>query len=414
MLKIGEFARICHVSTQTLRYYDAEGVLPADHIDRFTGYRYYAPEKLEVFRRIQGYKEVGFSLEEIRELLRGDENRCAVLMAMRRRELHQELNGLQAKLSLLEQLSGQSAAHGELPLALSSVLSASFEDDEEVVGRWSLCGYFDAPADADFPDRNAPLLPIHTGMDAFSHIVFLPGGRPWWAFLWSRGVLYRMYPLYRTLIPNPYTIWKQAGEVYMTVRYVGEACLRAGGDPVWPVYRRVEHRALTELESHIRVDRTDYPSVPDLAVVGRWEVVDFLTDPAAFVPDHPHTPRANLWLAGLTFDESGSCRRALAEGGGVREEILPYTRREDEAASDTEVLGAGVILNFAQATAEAYRLRPIGGEVYLFVQHKSGDYIYGGREAPWYVLRRVVRSTSSESADRTPCLADTHSERSSL
>ena len=33
MLKIGEFAKICNVSTQTLRYYDAEKILCADEID---------------------------------------------------------------------------------------------------------------------------------------------------------------------------------------------------------------------------------------------------------------------------------------------------------------------------------------------------------------------------------------------
>lgn len=33
MIKIGDFAKICNVSPQTLRYYDAEGILKADHTD---------------------------------------------------------------------------------------------------------------------------------------------------------------------------------------------------------------------------------------------------------------------------------------------------------------------------------------------------------------------------------------------
>ena len=33
MIKIGDLAKICNVSTQTLRYYDAEGVLKPDITD---------------------------------------------------------------------------------------------------------------------------------------------------------------------------------------------------------------------------------------------------------------------------------------------------------------------------------------------------------------------------------------------
>ena len=69
MLKISEFARICNVSSQTLRYYAAEGLLCPDEIDPKSGYRYYSPEKIETLYRIQNYKEAGFSLDEIKDLL---------------------------------------------------------------------------------------------------------------------------------------------------------------------------------------------------------------------------------------------------------------------------------------------------------------------------------------------------------
>ena len=41
MIKIGDLAKICNVSTQTLRYYDAEGVLKPDITDSSSGYRFY-------------------------------------------------------------------------------------------------------------------------------------------------------------------------------------------------------------------------------------------------------------------------------------------------------------------------------------------------------------------------------------
>ena len=104
MLKIGEFARICRVSTHTLRYYDSEGILCPDLIDPSTGYRYYAPEKIEDFRRIQIYQEAGFALEEIKILLREDPARRNALVAMKRQEIHGEVESLRVKLSLLESL----------------------------------------------------------------------------------------------------------------------------------------------------------------------------------------------------------------------------------------------------------------------------------------------------------------------
>lgn len=65
MYKIGELSKLCNISVKTLRYYDAEGLLIPDEIDKFTGYRYYSASKLEDCYRIIALKELGFSLDEI-------------------------------------------------------------------------------------------------------------------------------------------------------------------------------------------------------------------------------------------------------------------------------------------------------------------------------------------------------------
>ena len=105
MLKIGEFARICNVSPQTLRYYNEEGILCPDEIDPDSGYRYYSPEQAADFRLIQTYKEAGFALDEIRVLLHGDPSHHDALMDMKRNEISNNVQVLQNKLSLLESLS---------------------------------------------------------------------------------------------------------------------------------------------------------------------------------------------------------------------------------------------------------------------------------------------------------------------
>ncbi len=74
MYKIGELSKLCNISVKTLRYYDAEGLLIPDEIDKFTGYRYYSASKLEDCYRIIALKELGFSLDEIRVQLTTNDN----------------------------------------------------------------------------------------------------------------------------------------------------------------------------------------------------------------------------------------------------------------------------------------------------------------------------------------------------
>lgn len=69
MLKIGEFARVNQISVATLRYYDQCGLLKPTILDPDTGYRYYSLDQLPRLNRILALKELGFSLEQIAQLL---------------------------------------------------------------------------------------------------------------------------------------------------------------------------------------------------------------------------------------------------------------------------------------------------------------------------------------------------------
>jgi DNA-binding transcriptional MerR regulator len=69
MFKIGEFARLGGVTVETLRHYDALGLLRPAEVDPFTGYRSYTAAQLQALNRILALKELGFSLEEVGRLL---------------------------------------------------------------------------------------------------------------------------------------------------------------------------------------------------------------------------------------------------------------------------------------------------------------------------------------------------------
>ena len=66
-LKIGEIARRTGVSVGTLRYYETLGLLCP--IRGENGYRYYGPETMPQVQFIKKSQALGFSLEEIRQIL---------------------------------------------------------------------------------------------------------------------------------------------------------------------------------------------------------------------------------------------------------------------------------------------------------------------------------------------------------
>jgi DNA-binding transcriptional MerR regulator len=78
------------VTIDTLRHYDALGLLKPAQVDPFTGYRYYSAKQLMSLNRILALKEIGFSLEEIARILRdkptGDELRGMLKAQLARTE----------------------------------------------------------------------------------------------------------------------------------------------------------------------------------------------------------------------------------------------------------------------------------------------------------------------------------------
>ncbi len=66
---VGEAAAICHVTVQTLHFYDKKGLVCPAMKNEATGYRYYEREQLVKIQMIKNLKELGFSLEEITRLL---------------------------------------------------------------------------------------------------------------------------------------------------------------------------------------------------------------------------------------------------------------------------------------------------------------------------------------------------------
>jgi DNA-binding transcriptional MerR regulator len=72
MFRIGDFSRIARVSARLLRFYDELGLFVPAHADEFTGYRYYTIAQLADLNRILVLKELGFNLDQVRDILRAN------------------------------------------------------------------------------------------------------------------------------------------------------------------------------------------------------------------------------------------------------------------------------------------------------------------------------------------------------
>ena len=68
-LTSGQFAKMARVSVRTVRFYDKQNILKPSFVNENTGARYYTSEDLVKLQQILLYKYLGFSLDEIKELM---------------------------------------------------------------------------------------------------------------------------------------------------------------------------------------------------------------------------------------------------------------------------------------------------------------------------------------------------------
>ncbi len=68
---IGEMSQICNISRKTIRYYESIGLIPSQRQD-YNNYRFYTHDTLLMIPILKYYKQIGFTLSEVSELLYKD------------------------------------------------------------------------------------------------------------------------------------------------------------------------------------------------------------------------------------------------------------------------------------------------------------------------------------------------------
>ncbi len=117
MLKIGEFSKLAQISVKTLRYYGELKLLKPARIDRFTGYRYYTLDQLPRLNRIVALKDLGFSLDQIRQLLKDDLPLAELrgMLKLKYGELERQVEEEQARLARVTTRLQQIEQEGRVP-----------------------------------------------------------------------------------------------------------------------------------------------------------------------------------------------------------------------------------------------------------------------------------------------------------
>ena len=110
-IPIGRFSIVTRLSLKALRYYDEKGILAPKAKDPFTGYRNYTGDQIAVGVKISTLTGLGFSLEEIAEILQAEEkgDQAAIEKRLKERlsETRIEINRLERVAALLSNGKGE-------------------------------------------------------------------------------------------------------------------------------------------------------------------------------------------------------------------------------------------------------------------------------------------------------------------
>jgi DNA-binding transcriptional MerR regulator len=122
MFTIGEFATVGRVSVRMLRHYDSIGLLIPARVDDRSGYRYYRADQLRTLNRLLALKDLGFTLDQVRQLLDDavEVGELRGMLRLRRAELagrieadRDRLARVEARLRIIE---GETMSHVEISI----------------------------------------------------------------------------------------------------------------------------------------------------------------------------------------------------------------------------------------------------------------------------------------------------------
>jgi DNA-binding transcriptional MerR regulator/effector-binding domain-containing protein len=136
MFTIGEFSRISGLSVKTLRFYHEKGVLTPSYIDEQTGYRYYNRTDAEKARVVVSFRDMEFSLSEIKQILENHNDDAEILDYLERRkaDLFSKMREFKRIADSLQQIISHAKEVKNI------MQSSTFEVEEKMLGPQLIAG----------------------------------------------------------------------------------------------------------------------------------------------------------------------------------------------------------------------------------------------------------------------------------
>ncbi len=336
MMKIGELSNITGISIQTIRFYESEGLISPIEVDRWTSYRYYDESSIVRLSEISYLKDLGFTLNEIKNL---SEETIKEKISQTKLNINKLTKNIE-KLSNIRKGKG-------------GFIMQNFVNDERVVGKWGKLAVVKNKEDFNMGKFDDNCI-FH-----FEQLYFLPNGEGYWAFSgWTKGIVYLMD---RQL---PY-------EIIDGKLFVGIVDRESNNIDNYAVYEKVDNKQYSKEEIKIK-DDTNIPFIKDDKVIGFWDCIDYVHNFDEFELGKKFC-KNNLVLTKYIFENDGK----LFVGYHDSEALYPMNWSK------------GVVINKNASTVSEYTIKEINNETIMFVEWKSGDYAFGGKVNGYYVFKRT-------------------------
>jgi len=245
-----------------------------------------------------------------------------------------------------------------------------FVNDPEVIGGWKSVDFIEDIDDFD------PTKKTWQGGLFLNHLIFEPNGIIAGGLLtWTKGLVFYDNDF---VTASKYQIKKIDGSEYMFYEWKSGDYSVRHSKPSYYVLKRVlteslKYEAMLGRKADIPptstinedgriIDKTDYPFVDDPQVIGTWKSVDSVDEIKEF----------------NVHEQQGQDR-------GEKFIFLPNGRAFRPWWTWTK----GLVFHSGDKTACKYIVKNMNGSTYMFLEEKSGDYIYRYRKPSYNVLKKM-------------------------
>ena len=378
MYKIGELSRLSNLPVKTLRYYDSEGILRPDYIDDFTGYRYYSASKLSDCYSIIALKELGFSLNEIKEYFSMPKERVLELIEAKEQELYHLKKLAEDRIHILRNLNSalkENESMFDIVIRKSEKIRLAYCRD--IISDKSEAGSLLKEMQRSLPGEilgsRTVVIDYETEFVTENFDtgfgVEITGKLPKSCGLSEKTLCFTsdtanlvcteeesedaMRALHKYVLDHNYQI---IGPTYKVMYQDNTIEMKL------PVVK------LGEFDANYSED-LDLPFVNDEEVVGHWEIFDYLPCREMFHPGKPKAVISTEHVKELYFLPGGERYWCFGWTKGLLLSTCGYPKR---------------------TSRNRYTIENIGDDTFLFVEFKGSSYFEGGKPELW-----VFRKTDS-------------------